>query len=158
MKWFNVVFTGLLLVITVLDTQGVLAAPFPDGSIKFAAASDGGGKTCELAFVTSRKDFGGDSGCANDEMSYFRLENVPSATTFKLESERCDGTKAEWYFTMKTIKQPVTTGWIAIATLKAETIGAIVTPGLRLMGRKTDTSVPLEGKLTCVDIERSPLP
>ncbi|MGY2189918.1 hypothetical protein D3C81_998550 [compost metagenome] len=159
MSFFRVFVLGLSFAVGLLEAQGVGAESLATPMIKFAENPDGSGSSCGLPLETSRVDFRSDShGCVNDQMTYFRLENAPSATIFKLESERCAGTTHKWYFELKTYINPVSTGWLSIPSLKSAAETEIVTRGVMLVRKKIDTSEPIEGKLSCVDIQRSALP
>ncbi|MBV4518730.1 hypothetical protein KVG88_01550 [Pseudomonas sp. SWRI74] len=159
MSFLRVLTLALSFAVGLLAAQGVVADSLATPMIKFAENSDGGGDTCGLPLETSRVDFRSDDhGCVNDQMTYFRLENAPSATNFRLESEKCDGSTQEWYFQLKTYINPVSTGWVSIPSLVSAAEGEIVVRGVMLVNKKINTSVPTEGKLSCVDIKRSPLP
>jgi hypothetical protein len=141
---------GFMVISGCMDANSIMAADMPQGRIHFSENSDGGGDTCSLP--ASVKDFYKMQyhGCKNDQMTYFYLDNVASATTIRFESERCEGTTQEWNFEIKTIVHPITTRRISFFELRDAAVGSIVVKGVVLVSKKTDTSVPIKGKLSCV--------
>jgi hypothetical protein len=146
---------------------GALASPagwagegrgLDDGSIKFAKEADGA-STCTIRYMAGDYDFVGEEpdNCVNDEMSYFRLENVPSASQFELEKRRCHESGG-WVVTLTVFKNPTTTNWISIPSLRQYEPGDIIVAGLRLKEKKEIGDDDLKGELSCVRIRRSPLP
>jgi hypothetical protein len=163
MNVFKLFAVGVMLAVSGLNAQGVLATALPDGVLRFAENSDGSGDSCAVPFVTSTWDFRHDDGdgepnCTNDQMSYFKLDNVSSATNFTLDSERCAGEEERWSYTLNTYIQPVTSRWVAISELVGLVKDDIVVRGVRVVRAYNTGEVSTKGKLSCVRIKRSALP
>jgi hypothetical protein len=135
------------------------AQEYDEGFIRFSQNADGGGAYCSIPYKDVDQDFVDEKPevCVNDEMSYFRLENVPSASQFELEKRRCNE-QGGWVLTFSVYKNPTTTGWISIPGINQYQNGEIIVAGLRLKEKKEIHGDDLKGELSCVRIRRSPLP
>ncbi|PBP98899.1 hypothetical protein CCL09_12535 [Pseudomonas congelans] len=125
-------------------------------SIEFRESKEDTGNTCSVEIENSDITVNlndEEYDCENDEMRYFRLNDVRSATLITLESKDCDDSGG-WVFVLKTYVDPVTTGLIAIDDLDDKSEGAIVVPGV-LMQEKRDDDENTTGKLSCVRINVS---
>lgn len=160
----NMLKTGLCAAIVSL---GLLGQPFSraqetqgldDGSIKFSKEADGS-QTCSIPYKEGSYDFVDEEPdiCVNDEMSYFRLDNVPSASQFELEKRRCNESGG-WVVVMTVFKNPTTTAWISIPSLKQFEVGDIIVAGVMLKEKKEIGDDDLKGELSCVRVRRSELP
>ncbi len=143
-----------------LDSPGQSASVKPKEevvrSIEFREKTEEGGNTCTVKIENSDITVNlndEESNCENDEMRYFRLNDVRSATLITLESKDCDDSGG-WVFVLKTYVDPVTTGLIAIDDLDDKSEGAIVVPGV-LMQEKRNDDENTTGKLSCVRINIS---
>ncbi|RRV03672.1 hypothetical protein EGJ27_24555 [Pseudomonas sp. v388] len=134
------------------------ASEYDEGSISFAEDTTES-KTCNIPYMEGDYDFKGESpdNCVNDEMSYFRLNKVPSASQFELEKRRCNESGG-WVVVLSVFKNPTTTGWISIPSLKQYPEGHIVAAGVRLKEKKEIGDDDLKGELSCVRVRRSALP
>jgi hypothetical protein len=135
------------------------------GNLRFAEKSDGGGKSCSIPIPAPEvgwkrynlKD--GDFGCNDDDYSYFMLDNVPSTTLISVSPDvNCptgwsDGNN--WFFQTKMYKQPTTTIWISILSLKGYQKGEIVKVGV-MMNANSYRSGDVDAELECVEIHVSP--
>ncbi|CAM3141847.1 hypothetical protein BZK31_06515 [Pseudomonas floridensis] len=91
--------------------------------------------------------------CRNDQMSFYRLTDVRSATYITLKGNDCDE-GGGWWFLLKTMIDPMTTELLSIKNLEVLPVGSMVAPGVRLESKKyadEDTT----GKLSCVIINVS---
>jgi hypothetical protein len=156
---------GLVLAVSALGVQEALAessVAIPDGSITFAQNPDGSGATCGFAFTHKQDGYNfhkGESGCQYDKYNYFRLENVPSASSFKLWAKACDrADEKSWEYDLKTYINPTTTGWLYISALRAASEGAIFARGVILVTKKYSEVGDGIDELSCVWITRSSLP
>ncbi|MGY2339997.1 hypothetical protein ACW9HW_12230 [Pseudomonas sp. SDO5532_S415] len=121
-------------------------------TIEFAAESDGGGKNCSFYVRDREQDFSG-TPCGNDQASYFRLLNVPSATEIWLyDKPGCS--RADWFFGMKTIVHPISTIWISTESLRDMKEGDVVKKGLQMIENGNDGD-QIRGKLSCMKIVMS---
>ena len=113
---------------------------------------------CTLPFVTSTIDFQKNSeGCKNDQAYAFKLENVPSATFFTLSDSPDCYESGGFYYRFKTVKHPTTMeAPMEIEDAGQKAVGSVVTPGVLLIASTTTGQV--DGKLSCVKIERSAVP
>ncbi|WP_460123399.1 hypothetical protein [Pseudomonas sp. S2_C03] len=159
MKASIAVFCGFMCVCTFAVAEQQPTEKQATGSIVFSEKGSEGGKTCSVPFITQPAvDFTSDNyGCVNDEYSYFRLNDAPSAGQFQLSSENCRGGEA-WWFWLDTYINPISTDWIYIGDLSTFQKGDIVRRGITLDSKRTNTTVPFKGKLSCVRIIRSPVP
>ncbi|MCP1457447.1 MULTISPECIES: hypothetical protein [Pseudomonas] len=158
MNLSKVIFVGFVVISSWVGGYSVMAADMPKGVVKFSEREGGTGDSCSLP---TDKDGYYDMqyyGCKNDQMTYFQLDNVPSATTIRFESERCDGSTQEWNFEIKTIIHPITTRWVNLEELKSIPEGSVAVRGVVLVKKKTNTSVPIKGKLSCVRTKPSAQP
>ncbi|MCD5983843.1 hypothetical protein [Pseudomonas sp. CDFA 610] len=126
-------------------------------TIYLAEKSDGGGSSCsfevknENVFLNRE-----DHGCENDEMRYFKLDNVRSAMVVVFESRDCDE-EGGWVFKIKTYIDPLTTPWLDIDDLETAAEGSIYSRGVRVESIRAD-GPDKEGKLSCVRVIPSELP
>ncbi|MBA1231635.1 hypothetical protein G7013_18480 [Pseudomonas viridiflava] len=128
----------------------------PARSIELRENQDEGGNSCTIAIETSSITVNlneEEYNCENDEMRYFRLNNVRSATEIILESRDCDDSGG-WVLGMKTYIDPVTTGLISIEGLKGRPMHEIVAPGVWMI-RPYDGDENTPGKLSCLRINIS---
>ncbi len=157
MKLSRLCALGLL---SVVGAMGVgyreVKAQEPEGYIIFSQQPDGAGRTCSVPIRTGTTNLS-DTDCKNDVASYVQLNNVPSAVVFSLNSEKNCSATGDWYFTMRTIVHPTTTIWLSIPSLKTRPNDEIIVKGLRMVNNHY-VSGNIEGKLSCVQIERSALP
>jgi len=142
------------------------AEPSHFGFIRFAENMDGGGQSCAIPIKEGRYNLKDKNyACDDDVFSYFSFDAAPSAVRVRLHSDfntgfECNwkgGTGNDWTFDINTTKNPTTTGWISIASLRGQPEGTVVTPGVR-MGRWQYRSGDIEAELECVSIHPSPLP
>lgn len=95
-----------------------------------------------------------------DDVVYFRLVDVPSASTFTLfDSETCSqDPRQAFIFTFKVVKHPTTMlDSMSIATAGATPVGSLVQGvGLRMERRMSNR--PASDLLGCVQITRSAVP
>jgi len=126
-----------------------------EGSIKLAAQPDGSGDNCGLPHRVGENSYKLDNTdpfyCRRDRLNYFRLENFRSATEFSLEDDYCDDNSSQWSFKLRTYIEPVSTGWISIASLKAANEGEIVTRGVILVEKMVKGGDQID-ELSCVRI------
>lgn len=158
MNLSKIMFVGLMVISGCLDANSIMAADMPIGTLKLAQNSDGGGDSCSLTTAEDTYYNMQYHGCKNDQMSYFQLSNVPSATEIQFDSEKCSGGSHRWTYRIKTIVHPTTTRWISFAELKGAQVNDIVVKGVRLISREDDGGVSPTGKLSCVRTKPSPLP
>ncbi|MCF5708465.1 hypothetical protein GIV19_14345 [Pseudomonas syringae] len=125
-------------------------------SIELKENHDEGGNSCTIEIGTSSITVHlnkNEHNCENDEMRYFRLNNVRSATEIILEGRDCEDSGG-WTVGVKTYIDPVTTGLIAIEGLKGRPMGEIVEAGVLMID--TDSgSDSKPGKLSCLRIRVS---
>lgn len=128
-------------------------------TISFAEHSDGGGNTCKGDASRTRDIWLNheNDGCENDEMSYFKLDNVRSAVLINLESRDCDDSGG-WVFVLKTYIDPISTEWLSISSLKGEPNGAIISRGVMKVEGRNEDQDDITGKLSCARIRVSDLP
>ena len=98
--------------------------------------------------------FADDNPCKNDQMNYFQLNNVRSATGIELESRHCNDSGG-WVFALKTYVDPVSTDWIDIQELKGQEPGYIVREGVYLEWKRHQNDDQIKGKLSCVRVRTS---
>ncbi|WBM31457.1 MULTISPECIES: hypothetical protein [Pseudomonas] len=133
------------------------------GNIEFAekwdSANGPGGDRCSINVEVTQyeqifdfKDASTNT-CKNDQMTFFKLNNVPSSAEIGLYSEaKCRETNTpDWYFKLKTYKDPVSTAWIEIPGLEHVPPSGIVKAGLRRMSYVHNQG-KIKGKLSCVSI------
>lgn len=154
--------TGFVMLLTtlavVMGAQQGFASEKPlaeDGTIDLIRGI--GIVDCTFKFETGQWRLShNNDGCSNDVNKAFRLNNVPSATTFILaDSGACLQDENFWY-EFKTIKYETTTDVIWLASIVSLEDGAVVTPGLRLIKKIIKPGDPeIEGKLSCLKIIRS---
>ncbi|MBA1205384.1 hypothetical protein G7009_27130 [Pseudomonas capeferrum] len=113
-----------------------------------------GGKSCSLPIERGDTPMG-DTACKNDEVYYYRFDNVPSATLITLDAEnecRDASNPGDWQFTLRSYINPTTTGWRKVSDLQSLKSGDIVTAGVMYEQgyyKKGDVA----GKLSCVRIQ-----
>lgn len=149
---------GLFLYATISFLGGALTASAED-YVGVMTLYNGEDKfTCSLPFINTTLDFTSpSSNCENDTVYSFKLERVPSATVFSFYDAPDCSESGNFAFRFKTVKHPTT-------MLKAEKlddlgkkeVGTVVTPGVLLISSTYREQV--EGKLSCVKIERSAVP
>lgn len=154
MKLSRLCALGLLSVVGAMGGgYKEVKAEEPQGYIIFSQQPEGAGRTCSVPIRTGTTLMS-DTDCKNDVVSYFQLNNVPSAVVFSLNSESTCSSSGDWYFTMRTIVHPITTIWLSIPSLKTRPNGEIIVKGLRMENNHYDHG-NIEGKLSCVQITRS---
>lgn len=113
----------------------------------------GGKRSCSLD-IEEGETFMGETDCKNDEVYYYRLDNVPSATLITLDAEdkcRKNNNRGDWQYTLRTYNSPTTTEWKKISDLKGMEAGDIVSAGV-LVERGYHRHGEMDGKLSCVKI------
>jgi hypothetical protein len=141
------------------DRQPVALEGDTSRSINFAEKFENekpDGDQCSVPVSSSSAtwSFDADKPCKNDQMSYFQLDNVRSATGIELESRHCDDSGG-WVFGLKTYIDPVSTGWISIEGLKGKAPGYIVQEGVYLEWKRNENDDQIQGKLSCVRVRTS---
>lgn len=160
MRFSKLFAAGLMLVTGFIHATWALAGEladkvaYPDGVIKLFENPDGGGDSCSIAFKTGKYEMSSTGNCKNDQYTYFQLDNVPSATRFKLYSEGDCNKHPDWSYTMRTIVQPTTTAIISILDVSNSAEGSIVSRGVRL-DKSYFHHGEIKGKLSCVMVCRS---
>jgi hypothetical protein len=137
------------------------------GNLRLAENSDGGGRSCSIPIPPpTPKDKpkhynladGAEAGCSDDDYSYFMLDNVPSTTLIgfspDVDCPRDWSSGNNWFFQIKMYKQPTTTTWISILSLKGHKPGEIVKAGV-MMGAEFYRSGDVDEELECVVFEVS---
>jgi hypothetical protein len=175
--WITLIsFSGLATVACVApERDNSTSTKSSFGTIHFQ--NDKGEEKCTLPIPETEKRFhfnDPDEYCENNMVSYFWLENVPSATKIQFyENESCsDGITDQdsFYFKLKTVKQP--THWAGV-TLSIDALRNL-RPGELIAGKnlRVDPNPPLPAppsvfvgtglahknlneRLSCVHIERS---
>ena len=112
-----------------------------------------GGKECSIG-IQEKETFMGDTACKNDEVYFYRFDNVPSATLVTLDAEnkcRTGDNQGDWQFTLRTIKLRTTTGWRKVSDLQSLNRGDIVTAGLMYEDGYYNKGT-VGGKLSCVKV------
>jgi hypothetical protein len=163
MKLFNQILTGLLLVAGLANPlYADTASPDAKEAVRYlllAEKDDGGGNSCKIAITKSITiDFTdeGETDCKNDELSYYQLDNVQSATRILFKNDKCKGSPDHsWEFLIRTYIQPISTPWLSLADLRGRSEGDYVSRGI-LLERTNDNDEQIKGKLTCVVITVSP--
>ncbi|MGN8276985.1 hypothetical protein [Pseudomonas sp. SMN5] len=158
MNFSRILFIAFMVVAGCADTSSPMQADMPKGYIRFSEKPDGGGDGCTLPTNVTTYYNMQYHGCKNDQMTYIQLDNVPSATQIRFDSEKCDTDTDRWYFKIKTIVHPTTTRWIDLHEFASAAEGSIVVKGVVLLEKKTNTSEPIKGKLSCVRTWPSALP
>lgn len=154
----GLMFAGLTLAISAC-LQATAATPAQVvRTISVAEKPDGAGDSCVIdATKDQRVNFTDDGfDCENDQMSYFKLDNVRSAVEIRLESRACDD-EGGWVFVLKTYIDPISTPWISIESLRGRPEGDIITRGVRLV-HPYSGGENIQGKLSCVRVNVSDLP
>ena len=149
---------GFMVISGCIDANSIMAADMPSGTLRLAENSDGSGDSCSLTTKDNTYYNMEFHGCKNDQMSFFKLDTVPSATEIQFDSEKCSGSTHRWTYTIKTIVHPISTRWISFAELKDAQVDEIVVKGVRLISRQDDGGVSPKGKLSCVKTRPSPQP
>ena len=138
--------------------QGATAPGSEARFLKLSRDEDGGGNSCSIPIIRKDIQLGDDAyGCENDDMRWFQLDTVRSATLIVFESEDCDK-EGGWVYKIRTYIDPITTERHSIDNLEGQTEGAILTRGVLVdYIRKHEGSIN-KGKLSCVRIYPSELP
>lgn len=171
MRFFVRLILGSLFIFSFLvGCSQARASALPEGYIRFAVEANGGGKGCSIPFKTGRWNLiDGAYGCSEDDYNYFMLDNVRSAATFRFSSDyatgaegpnKCDwdgGGGNDWAFEVGTYKNPTTTIWIPISSLRGYYQGDIIKAGIRMIANRNESG-DIDEELECVSIELSPLP
>ncbi|MBT2341825.1 MULTISPECIES: hypothetical protein [Pseudomonas] len=158
MNLSRILFIGFMVISGCADTPSSMQEDMPKGVIRFSEKPEGGGDACSLPTDVHTYYNMQYHGCKNDQMTYIQLDNVPSATEIRFDSEKCDTSTDRWYFRIKTIVHPTTTRWIDLHEFASAAVGSVVVRGVVLLEKKTDTSEPIKGKLSCVRTRPSGLP
>ncbi|WDM58123.1 hypothetical protein K4A76_16875 [Pseudomonas sp. NEEL19] len=144
-----------ILGLLILDTAVAGKIDFAE---KWDSVNGPGGDRCSIDIEASEKtqifDFKGDNNdCKNDQMTYFKLDSVPSATLIGLYAEAKCRTynKPDWYFILRVNINPVSTKWIAIPDLMNVAPDRIVERGVRRDDYDYNQG-NIKGKLSCVSI------
>ncbi|WP_235986732.1 hypothetical protein [Pseudomonas triticifolii] len=151
-------FAGLTGV-EILHASEAVNAPSgaPVRNIHLAETNTGGGSSC--SFPADAQDVylnKGNHDCENDEMRFFKLDNVRSAMLIVFESRDCDE-EGGWVFKIRTYIDPLTTPWLSIDALRNEQDGAIYSRGVLVESIRPDGD-DTPGKLSCVRVIPSGLP
>lgn len=158
MTVFNVGVTRLFLSTVLAVFMGTLAMPSsaqgPDGVLHLY---DGDSLVCSLPFINSTVNFRADARCDNDRVKEFKLEGVPSATFFAFYDDPDCTESGNFAFRFKTVKHYFTMPFaMNIGVAGKKEVGTVVTPGVLLISSTWREQV--DGKLSCVRIERSAVP
>jgi len=153
MKMIKYCAMGLVLASGALCFEEVFAAPTQNGFISLSE-SENSGDSCGFDAITGSYEMSSTSNCKNDTYSYFRLDNVPSATKIVFYSEGDCKKRPDWSFTVLTYKHPTTTKMLAIPDLNNREEGTIVAAGVLLKKKYYDHG-NIPGKLSCVIVCRS---
>lgn len=129
--------TGCMLAILGLLALDTALAGNIEFAEKWDSANGPGGDRCSIEVVRMKGeqtfDFKDDdtNNCKNDQMTYFKLNNVPSATLIGLYAEANCRTERtpDWYFILRVYINPMSTGWIAIPDLEHVSKDGIVKGG-----------------------------
>lgn len=148
---------GCMLAILGLLTLDTAFAATIEFAEKYDSVNGPDGDRCSISIEKSSKKrtfgFKGDSDvdCKNDQMTYYKLNNVPSSTLIGLYSEAdCrDYDKPDWYFILRVYIQPVSTEWKAIPDLLNVGQDRIVARGV-LRQDYVHNRGNIKGKLSCV--------
>lgn len=145
-----------ILGLLTLDTAFAATIEFAE---KWDSINGPGGDRCSIdinySSSTETYDFksGKNNECKNDQMSYFKLNDVPSATLIGLYAEANCRTyrKPDWYFILRVYIQPLSTQWYAIPDVEGTDRGKIFKRGLRVEENVYNQG-NIKGKLSCVTI------
>jgi len=151
---------GFWVISGCVEANSTMAVDMPRGIIKLAENSDGSGKSCTLDIQeTSAAQYFPmrDTSCGNDNATFFKLENVPSATQIRFDGAPCHFGNHEWYFRVKTIIHPTETIWVNLEDLRGLPLLSVVVKGVLLETRNKPDNYS-KGKLSCVVVWRSELP
>lgn len=133
------------------------SAPSSGGTVQLAELIEPsglpGGRQCTISVKPGEvKDFKmADTNCKNDTITFFKINNLPSTSGIKFNSEADCGAQEDWVFIVNTVKQPTTTGWLSIPELDGHRRGDIVAPGVELAKHYYDHG-NIKGKLSCVQL------
>ncbi|MFP3866157.1 hypothetical protein SHV42_24835 [Pseudomonas capeferrum] len=157
-------YACLLLVCVSLGLLGAGSKAQAQGSIDFAERFEGGapaGKQCSVSLpekysITQRLD---DVGC-HINSQYFKFNNVESGAVLELWDHRtcgvlrADTRSSDWVFILRTIKQPTTTRWMAVAEIQtADPMNnPIVAAGVQMLFKRVVNSE--WDQLSCIRVMR----
>jgi hypothetical protein len=168
MKLFIKFLAGLLLAAGLANPlYADTASPDTKQAVRYLELAEkvddngvGTGKTCRIPATQSltinlNNDDEDIYDCVNDEMDYFKLDNVRSAVIITFGEEACNsGTINGWEFELRTIIDPITTPWISLIKLKDRLRGDIISRGIRLEKSRNQGGDGGD-ELTCVKIKVS---
>jgi hypothetical protein len=162
---------GLLLSSQIIHTQPALAATPAVGSIalmdkdKFECflPVPAAGETITYKLTSSISPGHPPPPCHLVKTREFGLIGIPSATeilfTHNAQCETQPGAEGEFWFKLKTIKNPTTLNYIEMEYLKSFAPSNIVGPGLQLIDRYLEAGNPIvRDNLACVQIKTSAAP
>lgn len=149
---------------------GAALAGDTGGVIMFAEKYENeqpGGKQCEIAIETNKdpvqynfRALG--SHCKNDEYSWFRLDNAPSAVLFSLGSDAWSNenehlgckslSESRWIFELRTTIERTNTKWYRIDKLRDKVDNFLVDEGGLRLEKNNFKQGQIDGKLSCVII------
>ncbi|WP_248797043.1 hypothetical protein [Pseudomonas sp. MWU13-2105] len=157
-KFFPLVVVLALMLPSATEVLAKAKAQEPEGYIVLAENENGTGDTCRLPIVTDYFNMKY-HGCKNDQMSFFRLESVPSATIIGFYSDydcpEFDSPAPMWRYKIRTYIELTDTRFISIEReLNTANPGDIVVKGVR-MEYKYHSGGQIKGKLSCVRIWKS---
>ncbi|WP_176507649.1 MULTISPECIES: hypothetical protein [Pseudomonas] len=134
--------------------------PMSGGTIEFAQKMEQpehpSGKMCTITLPKPTTDGSTkyykmtDVGCGDNVATFFKFNNVPSTTVVRLSSEK-DCSAGDWRFQLQAIKNPSSTSWVNIKTLRGAEVNKVVVPGMLLLADEYDHG-NIEGKLSCVSV------
>nr|WP_314494012.1 hypothetical protein [uncultured Pseudomonas sp.] len=156
MNTLSVASVGCALLLACGASYGAPAEPQDTGRIFFTGKNsmdEPGGKSCSLS-ITKGDTFMGDTACKNDEVYFYRFDNVPSATLVTLDAEntcRSASNPGDWQFVLRSYINPTTTEWKRVSDLQSLGAGNIVTAGV-LFEQGYHRQGAVGGKLSCVRI------
>jgi hypothetical protein len=126
------------------------------------------GKRCEIPIETNdapvQYNFRAlGSRCKNDEYSWFRLDNAPSAVVFSLGSDAWSDSNehlgckplsmSRWVFELRTIRERTNTKWYRISELEEKVSGDLLDSGGLRLEKNYFEHGQIDGKLSCVIID-----
>lgn len=124
--------------------------------------NSGSGDECTIDIVSGINHYYmGDSGCKQDQYTYFKLQDVKSAIWILFGSEnwsgspRCprafnDSGNEGWQDEIKTIKNNFNSMVMDLQELDGAEVGKVFKPGIIKTYAFEDDGVPHKGKLSCV--------
>lgn len=128
---------------------------------KITLQASSGGNHCTLDFVSGKYDFEDDTYCNNDKAIGIEFEHAPSASNILLfDDYTCDRNDDGNYFWLylRTVKEDVTLPPIPLEEIMTIPVGGIVRPGVRVMGHYRKQSEGVNGRTSCILIQKDAPP